>query len=117
MSDFYFWMAGTEMQSSQQGLLQQLLFKLLSSDPALILEVCSDRFDMAEAKTMIFKKKPWYPRELTTALCKLKHVLSRKTCLFIDGLDEYVGDHVELIEIIQDLSDTKNVKICVSSQP
>jgi hypothetical protein len=36
MSGFYFWMAGTEMQRSQQGLLQQLLFELLSRDPTLI---------------------------------------------------------------------------------
>jgi hypothetical protein len=116
MSSFYFWMAGTEMQRSQQGLLQQFLFELLSRDPTLIPEVCPDRFGMAEVKTMIFNK-PWHPRELRTALCKLKHVLSRKTRLFIDGLDEYVGDHVELIEIIRDLSDTKNIKLCVSSRP
>ena len=71
----------------------------------------------ASAKVIADETKPWHPRELRTALCKLKHVLSRKTCLFIDGLDEYVGDHVELIEIIRDLSDTKNIKLCVSSRP
>lgn len=116
ISSFCFWMARTEMQRSQQGLLQQLIFEIFSHEPGLIPEACSDRWSMAEARNMT-SKKPWHPRGPRTPLSKLKHRLTRKTCVFIDGLDEYVGDHFELISIIQDLTDTKNLKICASSRP
>lgn len=38
-------------------------------------------------------------------------------CLFIDGLDEYAGDHSEISQLFQYASRFENVKICVSSRP
>ena len=43
---------------------------------------------------------------------------SSKVCFFIDGLDEYDGDHEEIAEFFKGLSSrTSNVKLCVSSRP
>lgn len=49
-------------------------------------------------------------------IAALKYVPS-KLCLFIDGLDEYDGDHVELIEILRTTAKSANIKICASSRP
>ena len=40
-----------------------------------------------------------------------------KFCFFIDGLDEYDGDHVELINVLNRWPVSINLKLCVSSRP
>lgn len=45
-----------------------------------------------------------------------EHIES-KFCFFIDGLDEYNGDPSDLIEVVQKLSTSSNIKLCVSSRP
>ena len=43
--------------------------------------------------------------------------MSDKFCLFIDGLDEFKGDVDELLDIIKDISNSPNIKFCLSSRP
>lgn len=38
-------------------------------------------------------------------------------CFIIDGLDEYEGDHFELVQLFKKLSNHTNIKMCVSSRP
>lgn len=38
-------------------------------------------------------------------------------CFFVDGLDEYDGDHSNIIHILRQLSKSEDVKICASSRP
>ena len=43
-----------------------------------------------------------------------------KICLFIDGMDEFEGDHMTIIKFFQDLSqrnEGRDVKMCLSSRP
>ena len=40
-----------------------------------------------------------------------------KFCLFIDGLDEYDGDHADVCEFLSSLASCLHVKVCVSSRP
>ncbi|KAI8277551.1 hypothetical protein K4K59_009456 [Colletotrichum sp. SAR11_240] len=40
-----------------------------------------------------------------------------RICLFIDGLDEYSGDHTDLVKLILRMGELPNIKICVSSRP
>jgi hypothetical protein len=40
-----------------------------------------------------------------------------KFCFFVDGIDEYSGDHSEMIRLLQDFSKMRNVKLCLSSRP
>jgi hypothetical protein len=40
-----------------------------------------------------------------------------KMCLFIDGLDEFEGDHREIASLFTKLAESSNVKVCVSSRP
>jgi hypothetical protein len=43
--------------------------------------------------------------------------VSLKICLFIDALDEYEGDHLEVGELLKLVAGHKSVKVCVSSRP
>jgi hypothetical protein len=110
---FYFWLAGTPMQRSQQGLLQSLLFRAFSQWPDLIQIVCPNRLKSR------LPEAPWDLTELFEAfrLLQGQHSVDIKFCFFIDGLDEYDGDHFDLIEILKTLSKSRNIKICISSRP
>lgn len=43
--------------------------------------------------------------------------LDSKFCFFIDGLDEYTGDHYSLIQDFARLVQSPQIKLCVSSRP
>ncbi|KAF3765236.1 hypothetical protein M406DRAFT_259767, partial [Cryphonectria parasitica EP155] len=118
----YFWSPGVTIQKSQEGLLRSLLLQILNQHPYLIESVCEDRWsaDYTESFT------PWTWARLSKAMMALaqpkKHGQAAKPgrilriCLFIDGLDEYEGDHTDLIEFLFRLSRSPNVKICTSSR-
>ncbi|KAF2262909.1 hypothetical protein CC78DRAFT_618133 [Lojkania enalia] len=106
---FYFWTAGSELQRSQRGLLRHLLFEILREHP-----------DLTE---ILFTDKDKYPHvslslpDLYSALQRLKSLPSTtKFCFFLDGLDEYGGDHQDIINTINKLARIPNIKLCVSSR-
>lgn len=44
--------------------------------------------------------------------------ISHIFCFFIDGLDEYEGDHFELLEsLLSIFESSSNIKLCLSSRP
>ena len=113
-ASFYFWNAGTDMQKSQLGLLRSLLHELLTHNPDVISQVCHARWN-----TPIRHSAPWTLSELKEAFSQLRNIAceARKFCFFIDGLDEYEGDHFELIEVILETANSPYIKLCVSSRP
>jgi hypothetical protein len=115
IASHYFWSAGTEMQKSYQGLLQSLLCEIFRRFPALIEPTCRARWSETVEKI----PQNWSLSELHEVLqevVKTKDVRV-KLCFFIDGLDEYDGDHFEVCEILKDLTQSQDIKICVSSRP
>lgn len=44
-------------------------------------------------------------------------IVPMKLCIFIDGLDEYEGDEMDLIKLFGKGAISPHVKICVSSRP
>lgn len=75
-----------------------------------------------------FTQPSWSLNELLTVLLKAPEAIARinggsnaprppKYCLFIDGLDEYNGNHGQLVQILDGLASTGNMKLCVSSRP
>lgn len=117
---FYFWNAGHPMQKTQLGLLQSLLFQVFSKCPEVIRTACPARW-YASRNT---RPKPWSRRELETALnAALSHQNPpTRFCLFVDGLDEFEGDgemldHHELNSYLVRLTQSANVKLCISSRP
>ena len=41
----------------------------------------------------------------------------RDLCLFLDGLDEYDGEYIDILNVINELTSSNFVRICVSSRP
>ncbi|KAI0194731.1 hypothetical protein EV127DRAFT_359234, partial [Xylaria flabelliformis] len=115
----YFWSAGTTMQKSQQGLLQSLLFDIFRNCPKSIPIVCPIRWGDARHDKSLSSSKPWTTSELSNTLRALAVAenISLKFCFFIDGLDEYEDDHIELCDVLRDVSRSSNIKICLSSRP
>ena len=113
MPSFFFWESGTEKQKSVEGLLQSLLYQILSHAPDLL-----DAIDVAPFLGPI--KKAWTERRLVKTLKNIM-VASKDTstffCFFIDGLDEFIGDRDILRNVVKDLSNYQNSKTCVSSRP
>jgi hypothetical protein len=118
-ASFYFWNSGTDMQKSQQGLLQSLLYELLSKCAQLIPILCPSRWDSSTNPGSVRPSSPWSCTELITAFSRLSNaaLANKNFCFFIDGLDEYDGDHFDLIEIMSNAVKVGYIKICLSSRP
>jgi len=118
-ASFFFWISGTHMQKSQEGLLQSLLFQILKTRPDLIPSIFPSRWNSLENKNFDLDSMPWTRRELMEGFKLLKNFDFSSTRFFfaIDGLDEYAGNHAEFLDVLSDLMDYLNFKLCLSSRP
>lgn len=114
----YFWYLGTPMQRSYEGLLQSLLWNILRQCPDIIQHTCRARWDdEALASTR------WQKSELRDSVSRLTAGHLSQTgkrlhfCFFVDGIDEYDGDHEDVLNFLLELSRADNIKICASSRP
>ena len=114
---FFFWNSGSKMQMSQLGLLQSLLYDTLRQDQTLIPRVFPDRWEVYR----LFGDDPcpfsWSELVKALKLITKEDCVTARFCFFIDGLDEFEGDHTELIKLLMDIVTTSSVKICVASRP
>ncbi|KAH6708897.1 hypothetical protein BKA61DRAFT_557727 [Leptodontidium sp. MPI-SDFR-AT-0119] len=114
----YFWTAGTEMQKSQQGLLRSLLYDICRMCPEHIPDICPVRWSRTNLVDSTHASE-WSTHELLEALRALarRPVTLANYCMFIDGVDEFNGDHFELCQVLKELSASPNFKCCLSSRP
>jgi len=121
----YFWSPGTRLQKSLEGLLRSLLFDIFRRLPDLIPTVLNDDHlypddDYDEGvSSRLDEGRPWSMFELGQAMDRLATCpdMPVRFCFFIDGLDEFDGDHNEVIRILGRLASSPSIKICVSSRP
>ncbi|KAJ3498180.1 hypothetical protein NLG97_g1326 [Lecanicillium saksenae] len=108
----YFWCAGTQMQRSHSGLLQTLLFEILRQLPDIMETLLPERWGASTTTN-------WTMAELYQTLYGAvgRADLPVKFCFFIDGLDEFEGDHLALCRELMTLAKSENVKLCLSSRP
>ena len=113
-AQFFCWNAGTEMQKSQQGLLQTLLYHVLEQCPSLGRKICPRPYRCAE-----FGEICWTRTNLIEAFERLREhgIEHTRFCFFIDGLDEYRGDHKEIINIVDSFANAEGIKVVISSRP
>ena len=116
-ASFYFWHAGTVIQKSHEGLLQSLLYEIFSQCPEMIPDVLPERWKLCKPSDPI--SGHWSRAELIKTFAKLSNqpMLLKRACFFIDGLEEYDGDHTELIRLLRSFTRLNNIKICASSRP
>ncbi|OIW28222.1 hypothetical protein CONLIGDRAFT_597592 [Coniochaeta ligniaria NRRL 30616] len=113
----YFTIYGTLIQRSLEGMLRSLLFEILNQAPELILKALPQYWSEDTEKPV--SHTGWTQRELEMALRRIAAEAGTnvRICLFIDGLDEYTGDHFEICETLKQLSQSSCIKICMSSRP
>ena len=128
MARFYFWGPGTEMQRSQEGLFRFLLCQIFSKCPDLIAVLCPERWKRMSQSLDIFQPSStqpqvWTMKELSRAFELLKDPETLGTlqnirfCFFVDGLDEYKGDALQLVKTMKDIAIIPNIKLCLASRP
>jgi hypothetical protein len=141
IAKFYFWNPGTPLQKSHEGFLRSVLYEILKQCPDWIPIVLPWRWDSYRLYGSNFH--PWTFWELSNAFSNLMTEKCKSTtrfCFFVDGLDEYDGDHANMADLFRKLASTtsdatqdlpdglqdtsskpsawaSNVKICVSSRP
>ncbi|KAH8756401.1 hypothetical protein F5883DRAFT_372051, partial [Diaporthe sp. PMI_573] len=117
VASYYFWAIGSPMQRSKEGMLRTLLHGLLSqADPEVIATVMPESWEALH----LFDEdpRPYTESSLQSFLSRtIQHICrSTKICLFIDGLDEFKGQHEDLILYLSDVLQRYPIKLCVSSR-
>jgi hypothetical protein len=120
LARYFSWNPGSDkLQKSQLGLLRTLLYESLSSHEELIPVVFPGRWFLLEC----FGKQVALPELKINQLHAAFRALlaatgnSLKMFLLIDGLDEFEGDHTQLVRLIREAHENPAVKVCVSSRP
>ncbi|KAF4972491.1 hypothetical protein FSARC_963 [Fusarium sarcochroum] len=122
---FFFWTSGSRQQRSQTGLLRYLLHQLLSSEPELIEKTFPSLW--TQLRQMTTKERinfvlDWTVSDLQDAFHSFLDAAlpQMNICLFIDGLDEFDGNHHQIISFFKGLTTKQNgksLKLCLSSRP
>ncbi|PVH88382.1 hypothetical protein DL98DRAFT_524857 [Cadophora sp. DSE1049] len=140
-SKFFFWKGGSVLQRSQNGLLRSLLYSALRQYPSLVVAILPEKLEKVEQvladhlyesqldagslttfslpPKLRYELEAWPLSELSEAFYKLLHqtTVNVKSFFLVDGLDEYDGDHSEIVRLFQKASSSSTVKICMSSRP
>lgn len=116
---FFFWNPGTTLQKSLRGLIRGLLYSILSNSPELIPLAFPKHWDATLSKvTVTFDSSDDILLAFTDLIRRDEVYRSHKLVFFIDGLDEFQGDHAALIKELLRWTSTRptDVKMCVSSR-
>ncbi|KAF8971912.1 hypothetical protein BDZ97DRAFT_1650798 [Flammula alnicola] len=120
-ASFFFWESGTAVQRSQAGLLRSLLHQLLIEQPNIIPTVFPELWSeiwLADARTRVRLMSSWSIPQLSSGFRRFFEVNKEmKICLFVDGLDEFEGDHQVMIDLLEHVCRQPHTKVCVSSRP
>lgn len=113
---------------SHQGLFRAILHSILSKYPQLIPVTLRRRWavigeDIASGSPHA-RRQAWTIAELRRGFLALasQKELRARICLVIDGLDEFSGEHREIVDTLAELLPTSDdcwthVQLCVSSRP
>ncbi|TAQ87101.1 hypothetical protein B7494_g4578 [Chlorociboria aeruginascens] len=116
---FFFWNLGTLLQKSNVGMLRSLIHSVLEKYPELIPVVFPDLYQNWEdsgtnsdadhdPSYIEIKKAFGLPIKKSSSFLKL--------CIFVDGIDEFEGDHRDISMFLRSLASNR-IKIIVSSRP
>lgn len=105
---FFFWSPGSPMQKTSVGLLRSLLYQIFQEYP-----------ESVPLPTRNESLLDWTEKRLRRIFQNLTRDISSsyRICFFIDGLDEFGGDHDALIEMFQELVQDEKIKVVLSSRP
>jgi hypothetical protein len=111
---FFFWDLGTTLQKTHVGMLRALLHTVLDQHPELVPAVFPRLY--RNWKTSDADIEPQYV-EMKKAFERLiEKSRFLKLAIFIDGIDEFGGDHRDMALFLRSLA-SSHVKLIVSSRP
>jgi len=119
-ASFFFWNSGTTLQKSHVGLLRSILFEVLQQRQDLIPCAFPDLSQLLSEEHSMNKASAPVLVELDKAFLLLtgQKTLPVRLAFFIDGLDEYDGNHTEMASFLKTVAATStNVKLLISSRP
>ncbi|KAK3291663.1 uncharacterized protein B0H64DRAFT_249093 [Chaetomium fimeti] len=118
---FYSWDAGSDLQKSQIGLLRTLLYQIVNQVPEIAPRLFPGRWAMQKifGPASLEHLPLWTWDELFDSVGSLATLPQRdfNLVIFVDGLDEFTGDHSKLIDLVRQLHSQPGIKVCVSSRP
>ncbi|KAJ6112177.1 hypothetical protein N7523_008238 [Penicillium sp. IBT 18751x] len=123
ISRFFFWNSGDKLQMSLEGLYRSLLFETFIQCPDLIPRVFPTLWEGLSTGAAPPQQTPLHFKEIKAAFGRLvqeSQSFDAYICFWIDGLDEFEGDEVDQWHLARDLqrwTESKHIKLCVSSRP
>jgi hypothetical protein len=114
MVHFFFWNLGTTLQKSYVGMLRALLHAILEQHPELIPAVFPRLYRIWT--TLDTKVQPAYTETKSAFEILVGKARYLKLAIFIDGIDEFEGNHGEMSLFLRSLA-LHNVKLVLSSRP
>ena len=122
---FYFWHLGTNLQKSHAGLLRSILYQVLDQCRELIPHILPDLWKRTTSQSTIFLEsltKTWHTWALADLQAIFERLIKQKElpvmfCFFIDGLDEFDGEHTDIATLFKLVASYAHTKVCVSSRP
>ena len=111
---FFDFRGGKGLQNNFEGLLRSLLYQLIKEMPHI------DSLGLDDSKQDSFSG--WHERRLRDTLHSALSKIIGGVCIFVDGLDEYEGSVLRLIQFLGSLATSNDrqktlTKVCVSSRP
>jgi NACHT domain len=116
---FYFdFRARRGLANNFEGLLRSLLLQLIRQAPDLATEITPFGMDELDVDFCL----RWNVAALRPAL---RATLSTKSniCIFVDGLDEYEGNYLDLVDFFKEVEEigqssrNPSIKLCLASRP
>ncbi|KAI0900764.1 hypothetical protein F4806DRAFT_504389 [Annulohypoxylon nitens] len=114
---FFFWKPGSVLQKSIKGLIRGLLYRLLSECHDLIPFAFPVQWESSANRESVHIEHHECREAFERLISASKSHGECKIALFVDGLDEFEGNHAALIrQLLAWCNGNPNVKICVSSR-
>lgn len=115
VASFYFWVTGSQLQRSIDGLYRTLLHQMLKADEQMCRVAFPDWQEKFIGTEPTIEMLAVAMKNVLTA-----GMLRKSFCFIVDGLDEYDGDSIrktQLAKLMLNLTKTSRVKLLISSRP
>lgn len=118
MANFFFYQHGTLFQKSLEGLKQALLCSILEQVPWLVESVLPQLCSCATQQMPFEIRQSHIEAAFVGLFNSPDFFASNAVVFFIDGLDEFVGEHQSMVDLLLSWIGRypNNIKICVSSR-
>ncbi|KAI1373796.1 hypothetical protein F4677DRAFT_189452 [Hypoxylon crocopeplum] len=117
LGKFFFWKPGSALQKTIKGLARGLLHCLLAGCPDLIPLAFPVQWEASMHRETVHIEHHECEPALKKLIADNRGFGEHRFALFIDGLDEFEGDHAYLArQLVAWTKESQNVKLCVSSR-